>query len=189
MRLARLEYLMDRRPLLLNRVLLRQNPHNVQEWLKRVKLYEEKPKEVSLKTIYYLQLWMDYFFKTELFLNIQSSWIRFDQFKVIVILKRNLFKNFLKKRISICFLAFFISLVVFLFQKSPFCCVFVLEPVMWATSIFMSSHWHRCYAAECTLSKNVSQVVRATLRLPSITTWQQADWEDRYIKPKLNKVR
>jgi len=48
MRLARLEYLMDRRPLLLNRVLLRQNPHNVQEWLKRVKLYEEKPKEVSL---------------------------------------------------------------------------------------------------------------------------------------------
>ncbi len=47
MRLARLEFLMDRRPLLLNRVLLRQNPHNVQEWLKRVKLYEEKPKEVK----------------------------------------------------------------------------------------------------------------------------------------------
>ena len=47
MRLARLEYLMDRRPLLLNRVLLRQNPHNVQEWLKRVKLYEEKPKDVT----------------------------------------------------------------------------------------------------------------------------------------------
>lgn len=46
MRLARLEYLMDRRPLLLNRVLLRQNPHNVQEWLKRVKLLEDKPKEV-----------------------------------------------------------------------------------------------------------------------------------------------
>ena len=48
MRLARLEYLMDRRPLLLNRVLLRQNPHNVQEWLKRVKLLEGKPKEVKL---------------------------------------------------------------------------------------------------------------------------------------------
>ena len=47
MRLARLEYLMDRRPLLLNRVLLRQNPHNVQEWLKRVKLYEDKSKEVA----------------------------------------------------------------------------------------------------------------------------------------------
>jgi pre-mRNA-splicing factor SYF1 len=46
MRLARLEYLMDRRPLLLNRVLLQQNPHNVQEWLKRVKLYEEKPKDI-----------------------------------------------------------------------------------------------------------------------------------------------
>ena len=46
MRLARLEFLMDRRPLLLNKVLLRQNPHNVPEWLKRVKLYEEKPKDV-----------------------------------------------------------------------------------------------------------------------------------------------
>lgn len=46
MRLARLEYLMDRRPLLLNRVLLRQNPHNVQEWLKRVKLYDNDPKEI-----------------------------------------------------------------------------------------------------------------------------------------------
>ena len=45
-RLARLEYLMDRRPLLLNRVLLRQNPHNVQEWLKRVNLYDGKPKQI-----------------------------------------------------------------------------------------------------------------------------------------------
>ena len=57
MRLARLEYLMDRRPLLVNSVLLRQNPHNVQEWLKRVTLYEAKPKEIietfeeALKTI------------------------------------------------------------------------------------------------------------------------------------------
>lgn len=56
-RLARLEYLMDRRPLLLNRVLLRQNPHNVQEWLKRVQLYDENPQEVvatfneAIKTI------------------------------------------------------------------------------------------------------------------------------------------
>jgi pre-mRNA-splicing factor SYF1 len=46
MRLARLEFLMDRRPLLINRVLLRQNPHNVQEWLKRVKLNGDKPSEV-----------------------------------------------------------------------------------------------------------------------------------------------
>jgi pre-mRNA-splicing factor SYF1 len=30
---------MDRRPLLLNAVLLRQNPHNVAEWLKRARLY------------------------------------------------------------------------------------------------------------------------------------------------------
>ena len=28
-------------------VLLRQNPHNVHEWLKRVKLFEGKPREVS----------------------------------------------------------------------------------------------------------------------------------------------
>ncbi|ESO83805.1 hypothetical protein LOTGIDRAFT_236450 [Lottia gigantea] len=46
LRLARLEDLMDRRPLLLNSVLLRQNPHNVHEWHKRVKLYEGKPREI-----------------------------------------------------------------------------------------------------------------------------------------------
>lgn len=44
--LARLEDLMDRRSLLLNSVLLRQNPHNVHEWHKRVKLFEDKPREV-----------------------------------------------------------------------------------------------------------------------------------------------
>lgn len=49
MRLARLENLMERRPLLVNSVLLRQNPHNCNEWLKRVELLKEqnKPKEVS----------------------------------------------------------------------------------------------------------------------------------------------
>ena len=47
LRLARLEDLMDRRPLLLNSVLLRQNPHNVHEWHKRVQLYEGKPREVG----------------------------------------------------------------------------------------------------------------------------------------------
>ncbi|XP_034950910.1 pre-mRNA-splicing factor syf1 homolog [Chelonus insularis] len=46
LRLARLEHLMERRPLLLNSVLLRQNPHNVQEWHKRVKLYEGQPHEI-----------------------------------------------------------------------------------------------------------------------------------------------
>ncbi|XP_064616120.1 pre-mRNA-splicing factor SYF1-like [Liolophura sinensis] len=46
LRLARLEDLMDRRPLLLNSVLLRQNPHNVHEWHKRVKLFEGKPREI-----------------------------------------------------------------------------------------------------------------------------------------------
>ncbi|XP_030852951.1 pre-mRNA-splicing factor SYF1 isoform X1 [Strongylocentrotus purpuratus] len=46
LRLERFEDLMDRRPLLLNSVLLRQNPHNVHEWHKRAKLFEGKPKEV-----------------------------------------------------------------------------------------------------------------------------------------------
>ncbi|XP_055384493.1 pre-mRNA-splicing factor syf1 homolog [Condylostylus longicornis] len=46
LRLARFEYLMERRLLLLNSVLLRQNPHNVHEWHKRVKLYEGKPNEI-----------------------------------------------------------------------------------------------------------------------------------------------
>ncbi len=42
-RLARLEHLMSRRPELLSSVILRQNPHNVAEWHKRVKLFEGKP--------------------------------------------------------------------------------------------------------------------------------------------------
>ncbi|XP_077986681.1 pre-mRNA-splicing factor SYF1-like [Glandiceps talaboti] len=46
LRLERFEDLMDRRPLLLNSVLLRQNPHNVHEWHKRVKLFEGKPKDI-----------------------------------------------------------------------------------------------------------------------------------------------
>lgn len=46
LRMARFENLMDRRPLLLSSVLLRQNPHNVHEWHKRVKLYEGKPNEI-----------------------------------------------------------------------------------------------------------------------------------------------
>jgi pre-mRNA-splicing factor SYF1 len=40
MRLARIEYLVDKRPIMLNSVVLRQNPHNVHEWHKRVKLYQ-----------------------------------------------------------------------------------------------------------------------------------------------------
>jgi pre-mRNA-splicing factor SYF1 len=40
MRLARIEYLVDKRPVLLNSVVLRQNPHNVHEWHKRAKLYK-----------------------------------------------------------------------------------------------------------------------------------------------------
>ena len=47
MRLARLERLMDRRPELLSSVLLRQNPHSVQEWIKRAALFEGTPAKVS----------------------------------------------------------------------------------------------------------------------------------------------
>ncbi|XP_015791103.1 pre-mRNA-splicing factor SYF1 [Tetranychus urticae] len=46
LRLAKYEYLIERRPLLLNSVALKQNPHNVEEWHKRVKLLEENPLEV-----------------------------------------------------------------------------------------------------------------------------------------------
>ena len=46
MRLARYEFVIERRPLLLNSVALRQNPHNVEEWLKRVQLLEGKPIEI-----------------------------------------------------------------------------------------------------------------------------------------------
>ncbi len=34
---------MERRPLLLSSVMLRQNPHNVQEWHKRAKLFKGNP--------------------------------------------------------------------------------------------------------------------------------------------------
>uniref|UniRef100_A0A915EKA3 Pre-mRNA-splicing factor SYF1 n=1 Tax=Ditylenchus dipsaci TaxID=166011 RepID=A0A915EKA3_9BILA len=43
--MTRFEHLMDRRPLLLNSVLLRQNPHNVHEWLNRVDIYENSPEK------------------------------------------------------------------------------------------------------------------------------------------------
>ncbi len=42
-RMMRLESLMDRRALLLNSVLLRQNPHNVDEWHRRVALFKDDP--------------------------------------------------------------------------------------------------------------------------------------------------
>ncbi|KAJ4966630.1 hypothetical protein NE237_018479 [Protea cynaroides] len=43
LRLARLEHLINRRPELANSVLLRQNPHNVEQWHRRVKLFEGNP--------------------------------------------------------------------------------------------------------------------------------------------------
>ena len=43
--LARAEHLTMRRPLLLNRVLLHQNPHNVGEWLRRAELYQQQQQD------------------------------------------------------------------------------------------------------------------------------------------------
>ncbi|KAF2348832.1 siRNA-mediated silencing protein NRDE-2 [Trinorchestia longiramus] len=73
LRLARYEDLIDRRSLLLNSVMLRQNPHNVLEWQKRVTLYVGKPKMIvstymeAVKTIdpkqaagKLWQLWVDF---------------------------------------------------------------------------------------------------------------------------------
>ncbi|EQK98240.1 pre-mRNA-splicing factor SYF1 [Ophiocordyceps sinensis CO18] len=45
-RMLRFEHLMDRRPFLLNDVLLRQNPNNVSEWEKRVALWGDNKPEV-----------------------------------------------------------------------------------------------------------------------------------------------
>ena len=49
--MARFEDLIERRPLLLNSVLLRQNPHNVTEWQKRVELLKDKPHEVNISVV------------------------------------------------------------------------------------------------------------------------------------------
>jgi len=51
MRLARLEFMMEKRPLQLNSVVLRQNPHNVFEWQKRIKLFKDEDKR-KLGTFY-----------------------------------------------------------------------------------------------------------------------------------------
>ncbi|MED6174847.1 hypothetical protein PIB30_072883 [Stylosanthes scabra] len=48
LRFARFDYLMERRPELANSVLLRQNPHNVEQWQRRVKLFEGNPKRQIL---------------------------------------------------------------------------------------------------------------------------------------------
>ncbi|XP_058749791.1 uncharacterized protein LOC131622765 [Vicia villosa] len=43
LRLDRLQYLVDRRPELANSAILRENPHNVEQWHRRVKLFEGNP--------------------------------------------------------------------------------------------------------------------------------------------------
>jgi pre-mRNA-splicing factor SYF1 len=47
MRLLRFERLMDRRPFLVNDVLLRQNPNNVLEWEKRASLWKDNKEKVD----------------------------------------------------------------------------------------------------------------------------------------------
>lgn len=55
LRLLRFERLMDRRPFLVNDVLLRQNPNNVLEWQQRVSLWgDNKEKVRELQRIYCL---------------------------------------------------------------------------------------------------------------------------------------
>lgn len=48
LRLARIEYLMEQRPLMVNSVNLRQNPQSVKDWVKRVKLYKDDDQRVLL---------------------------------------------------------------------------------------------------------------------------------------------
>ena len=58
--MARAEHLTSRRPLLLNAVMLRQNPNNIEEWLKRSELYSQLDQpgqatavlEEALRTVY-----------------------------------------------------------------------------------------------------------------------------------------
>jgi pre-mRNA-splicing factor SYF1 len=52
LRLARYERLVERQPFLLNSVLLRQNPHSVHEWHKRVALFKAKGDTASVLRTY-----------------------------------------------------------------------------------------------------------------------------------------
>lgn len=52
LRLRRMELLMDRRPVLLSSVVLRQNPHNVVEWHKRAKLFLDQGRDRSAVLTY-----------------------------------------------------------------------------------------------------------------------------------------
>ncbi|KAK5673439.1 pre-mRNA-splicing factor syf1 [Batrachochytrium dendrobatidis] len=54
MRLARFEKLMERRSFLINDVLLRQNPHNVQQWKVRAQLYQDANKPEKIVESYVL---------------------------------------------------------------------------------------------------------------------------------------
>lgn len=54
--MARYENLLERRPLLLNSVLLRQNPNNVSYWLRRASIYKKMGKPVNVLETYALAI-------------------------------------------------------------------------------------------------------------------------------------
>jgi len=77
-KLYRLEKLVERRPLLLNDCLLRQNPNNVNEWLKRVKLVE-KDQNLLLQTFGEALRTID---ASKVDGNLSEIWIAFAKFYI-----------------------------------------------------------------------------------------------------------
>eukprot|EP00923_Selenidium_pygospionis_P055304 GHVN01096409.1.p1 GENE.GHVN01096409.1~~GHVN01096409.1.p1 ORF type:complete len:968 (+),score=240.43 GHVN01096409.1:10-2913(+) len=75
--IARLDNLMTRRLELLSSVKLRQNPHSVNEWLNRVKLYEKKDPEKAVRTFSEAVLTVD---PQRAVGKLHVLWIRFSQF-------------------------------------------------------------------------------------------------------------
>uniref|UniRef100_A0A2K5CTL8 Pre-mRNA-splicing factor SYF1 n=1 Tax=Aotus nancymaae TaxID=37293 RepID=A0A2K5CTL8_AOTNA len=76
LRLARFEQLISRRPLLLNSVLLRQNPHHVHEWHKQVALHQGRPREIINTYTEAVQI-MDPFKATD---KPHTLWVAFAKF-------------------------------------------------------------------------------------------------------------
>ncbi|KAK7315172.1 hypothetical protein VNO77_33706 [Canavalia gladiata] len=76
LRLARFDYLMERRPELANSVLLRQNPHNVEQRHRRVKLFYEL---VQMKLHKSLRLWTFYIDFEESLGTLESTQAAYEQ--------------------------------------------------------------------------------------------------------------
>lgn len=78
MRLVRFERLMDRRPFLVNDVILRQNPHNVQEWEKRAKLWFDRSQDQKAIDTYLLAF--DTINPRKAVGQLHSLWIKFAEY-------------------------------------------------------------------------------------------------------------